>query len=120
MPIDLDPTVVRSWPKLRAYWRQVRGPCARCGGRILYDAPRYRYGWTADGRKVRRENPWALDIGHKLGVDLDTRTAWAPIDTQPEHARCNRAAGAAYGTTKRGMTQRRRKATIALVTSRRW
>jgi hypothetical protein len=100
--IDLDPTRARSWVALRAYWRQVRGVCGRCGMEIDYDGPRY----VRVGGGRRRENPWALDVGHILGADLDPRQWWAPVDTRPEHARCNRRAGARYGNRKRAATRR--------------
>jgi hypothetical protein len=119
MPIDLDPTVVRSWPRLRAYWRHVRGVCARCARPIDYDGPRYRYG-VVRGVRVRRENPWALDVGHIVESDRDLRCMWAPVDTQPEHVLCNRRAGARYGNRKRGRLRRLRAAGAVLRTSRSW
>jgi hypothetical protein len=100
--IDLDPTVVRSWSRLRAYWRHVRGPCARCGLEIDYDGPRYIRAMQ-HGIARRVENRWQLDIGHKMLQDLDHRRYWAPVDTQPEHVYCNRRHGAAYGNRKRGI-----------------
>jgi len=108
MPINLDPTVKRNWQEIRKYWRQVRGPCARCGEAIHYDEPRYAQVITKGGRLKRIENPWALDIGHKLTRDrtrVGQRVSYptgliAPEDTQPEHARCNRRAGAIYGNNK--------------------
>jgi len=117
--IDMDPTIVRSWPAIIAYWHHVRGPCARCGGPIHYDEPRYRMVTTRAGIRRRIENKWALDVGHKLGRDLDPRTVWAPVDTQPEHAYCNRRAGAIYGNVKRGWRRRVARASV-LRTSRRW
>lgn len=101
MPINLDPTKVRSWRALRTYWRHVRGDCARCGRPIDYDGPRYFYVVIGNGVRERRQNPWALDVGHIMGKDIDPRLMWAPCDTQPEHARCNRRAGARYGNRKR-------------------
>jgi hypothetical protein len=115
--INLDPTVPRSIIALRVYWRQLRGACARCGGRIHYDEPRYRY-VMRDGRRIRVENPWALDVGHIKEQDLDPRKMYAPNETRPEHARCNRAAGARYVNRKRGGRYVARYA--ILVTSRKW
>lgn len=115
--VDLDPTVERSWNAIRDYWKVVRGPCRRCGGPIAYDVPRYRYIWLKDGTRVRRENRWALDVGHILGQDIDQRKRWAPIDTAPEHARCNRAAGARYKNAKWGDI---RRTIIRVRTSRNW
>jgi hypothetical protein len=126
MAVDLDPDKVRSWTALRAYWRVVRGPCGRCGGVIHYDEPRYRVGWrrrVIAGQAVlvrtRIENPWALDVDHILGRDIDPRQCWAPVDTRPTHSRCNRRAGAAYGNRKRGQLSRlsRRSAARASVVS---
>jgi len=128
--IDLDPTHVRSWPLLRAYWRHMRQACARCHTAIDYDSPRYVYVWT-DGRGYRhrsfvrvpgakqRVNVWTLDVGHIMGRDIDPRSEWAPVDTQPEHVRCNRQAGARYGNGKRARTRLMRRAAI-LDTSRDW
>ncbi len=101
MPIDLDPYAVRSMQALRAYWRHVRGPCGRCGQPIDWDGPAYRM-YIVNGRTVRRYNPWALDVGHIVERDRDRRCMYAPIDTRPEHALCNRKAGAVYGNRKRG------------------
>jgi hypothetical protein len=100
------------------YWRQLRGPCARCGGPIRYDESRYRY-VIKDGIKRRIENPWALDVGHIIEQDRDSRKLYAPNETRPEHARCNRKAGAAYGNRKRGW-QRRVARMSVLRTSREW
>jgi hypothetical protein len=118
MRIDLDPTVPRTMLELRIYWRQVRGPCARCGGPIHYDEKRYRYIVT-NGMRRRVENPWALDVGHIVERDRDSRKLYAPNETRPEHARCNRSAGAAYVNRKRGW-QRRIARMATLRTSRRW
>jgi hypothetical protein len=130
--IDLDPTVPRGWTAIVAYWRHVRQqPCARCGRIIDYDTPRYAWIWRDQrGRKqrsfkpirgaVRKENPWALDVGHILEQDRDPRTRWAPCDTQPEHAYCNRQAGARYVNSKRGKSESNRARAAYLRTSRQW
>lgn len=117
MPINLDPTKPRSWSALKAYWRHIRGACGRCGKAIDYDGTRYVW-VTIGNRLVRKENPLALDVGHILGRDIDHRKEWAPIDTRPEHAVCNRSAGAAYGNRKRGALRRIRRQ--AVITSREW
>jgi len=121
MPIDMDPAKERSWYALRIYWMHVRGNCARCGGPIHYDGLRYRFVWKGE-RRVRIENPFALDVGHKVEADLDKRKFYSPNDTQPEHARCNRKMGARYGNKKRGWgkTARRVTATYAVKTTRDW
>jgi len=121
MPINVDVYAARPLPQLRAYWRHVeRLPCARCGGQIDYDGPTYVQVWV-DGRLKRKGNPFALDVGHKVEADLDKRKWYAPIDTQPEHARCNRKAGAQYGNRKRGRESMQRKAfRVTLRTSQRW
>jgi hypothetical protein len=125
--INLDPTVEREWRKVREYWRIVRGDCARCGGPIQYDEPRYKYKWKG-GKRIRIENPWALDVGHKVerdrtetGVRIPYPTGKiAPIDTQPEHSRCNRKWGARYGNKKRGIISKVKAANKNLKTSRDW
>jgi len=106
--INLDSTVERSWKDIRAYWRLVRGPCARCGREIHYDEARYVY-VVKNGILTRIENPWALDVGHKVERDrtrVGQRVSYptgmiAPMHTQPEHSRCNRSSGAKYGNRKR-------------------
>ena len=62
------------------------------------------------GRRTR----WHLDVGHILDRESDHRLTWAIEDTRPEHATCNRAAGADVTNAKR----RRRSAPI--VHSQRW
>jgi hypothetical protein len=128
-PVNLDPTVIRSWPAIRRYWRHLRQDCARCGKPIQYDEPRYKV-IIENGRKRRIENPWALDVGHIIDVLLDPRFTgkyittgliWAPIDTQPEHAVCNRRAGAAMGNAKRKKETRKIMPPVPpLKTSREW
>ena len=81
------------WEAIKAYWRRVRGPCARCGGAIDYDTmPRY---WAS------------LDVGHIVDRDQAKRAGWTRAEinsitnTQPEHQRCSREAGAILGNTPR-------------------
>jgi hypothetical protein len=121
MSIDLDITKERNWIQLRAYWRHIRGPCARCNGIIDYDGVRYRYViMRVNGILIRRrqENPLALDVGHRIEADIDRRRFYAPIDTQPEHAYCNRRAGARYGNRKRAIVSAGNRSILR--TSRRW
>jgi hypothetical protein len=98
--------------KVRAHWMLVRGPCARCGGAIAYDAPRYLPG-------TRRVNPATLNVGHIVGRDQAKRWGWTEAqvnsvdNTQPEHARCSDRSGARYVNAKRGARRR-------LDTSRVW
>ncbi len=105
-----DPALkTRAWAKIRAYWRaHPHVPCARCGGPIDYDSPRYSRG--EDGK--RHENPWALDVGHVVDRYLGGDHTIA--NTQPEHVRCGRRAGALAGNALR---ERRRAAPL---TSRAW
>jgi hypothetical protein len=81
------------WENLKTYWRQQRGPCARCGGEIDYDTvPRY---WKS------------LDVGHKTSRETARALDWTRAEinsvanTQPEHQRCSRAAGARQGNRSR-------------------
>lgn len=105
-----DPNLkTRAWNKIRAYWRSRPDvPCARCGRPIDYESPRYSTG--TNGR--RRENPWALDVGHVIPRYLGG--AHDLSQTQPEHVRCSRRAGAIEGNALRG---RRRPDPL---TSRAW
>lgn len=84
------------WAALVAYWRAEleRRPlaCARCGGPI---------------QRGGRRGPWHLDVGHKDNRADDPRRVWRIEDTQPEHARCNRSAGAAFGNARRRHSPRR-------------
>ena len=114
MPINLDPTKPRAWTYIVLYWRHMRGPCARCGGIIDYDGPRY-YRVLVGGEYKRKVNRWALDVGHIIEKDIDRRRLYAPIDTQPEHVYCNRSKGAQYGNRKRALLKMRN-----LRTSRQW
>ena len=75
-----------AWQKIRAYWLASTEPCARCGGPI--------------DRRRRARGPWALDVGHIVSRYEARRLGWPESEihsirnTQPEHRRCNRAAGA--------------------------
>lgn len=80
----------KEWHKIRAFWLTGGGrtaPCARCGGEI-------------DRRRGAR-GPWSLDVGHIVSRYEARRLGWsedkihAQENTQAEHRRCNRAAGAA-------------------------
>ena len=92
---DRDPLLTgRDWEQVKAHWRRVRGPCARCGRDIDYDTvPRY---WRS------------LDVGHIVSRDAAKAMGWtraqinALSNTQPEHQRCGRTAGVIYGNAKRG------------------
>jgi 5-methylcytosine-specific restriction endonuclease McrA len=82
----------RDWQDVRAYWRQRRLPCARCGSPIDYDTP---------------HSPRSLDVGHIVPRDQAKAMGWprerinAITNTQPECRTCSRSAGAIYGNAKR-------------------
>ena len=61
--------------------------CWRCGG-IVTAAMRW-------------------DVGHIIEVDRDPDSAFDVEAVAVEHARCNRAAGAAYGNRKRAVVRPR-------------
>jgi len=90
----------RAWARIRDYWIRRREPCARCGGWIDYDNP------TRTWR--------SLDVGHIVERDAARTMGWTDAqindiaNTQPEHQRCSRVAGASYGNAKRGAVVRRR------------
>lgn len=113
-----NPTTPAPWYLLRAYWRHVRGPCARCGLAIDYDGVRWLTAVFGDGTCRRTENPAALDVGHIVERDVDRRHWYAPRDTQPEHVRCNRRSGARYVYRKYGGIKR--GGAIAKGVSRQW
>jgi hypothetical protein len=94
-----DPRLLSySWTKIRRYWKQRRGPCARCGGAIDYDTPlRIPVG---NGRY--KLNPAGLHVGHKMARALDKRLVWSVEDTQPEHVRCSTQAGTRLGNALHG------------------
>lgn len=83
-----------SWAGIKRHWRKQReaqcqaGRCLLPGVPIRYDGPR---------------GPDSLDVGHRLGRDVDPRHEWTVDETRPEHQRCNRSAGATYGNRKRGL-----------------
>lgn len=87
---------------IRGYWQQPanRRPCARCGRRIDYDAPRY---WPG----TRRVNGASLVVGHIVGRHQAKALGWsdeqinALSNTQPECARCSDSSGATYGNQLR-------------------
>lgn len=87
---DRDPLLSgRDWAEVKAYWRAQRQPCARCGGEIDYDTvDRY---WRS------------LDVGHIVDRATAKALGWtraeinAITNTQPEHQRCSREAGARAG-----------------------
>jgi len=94
------------WEAIKAHWRRVRGPCARCGGVIDYDTvPRYSR---------------SLDVGHIVDRVIARAAGWsraqinALSNTQPEHQRCSREAGVRLGNARRAPSL------PAPVTSRRW
>ena len=104
---DNDPEYKRN----RAVLLAMRLPCARCGGAIDYDGP--RFAWV-NGRRV--ENLAAFDCGHVVDRALGGDNSLANL--QAEHARCGRHAGARLGNARR-----RRGPTppaLAPATSRAW
>jgi hypothetical protein len=91
----------------RARLRARRDPCARCGGMIDYDGPRY---FTINGKRI--ENPLAFDAGHRVDRVHGGNEAFSNL--QAEHVRCSRRAGARLGARRRwGMPR-------AAVTANRW
>lgn len=107
---DSDPLLKGSdWEAIKAHWRRMRWPCARCGRPIDYDAkPRY---WAS------------LDVGHVVDRVTARAQGWtraqinALSNTQPEHQRCSREAGVRLGNQLRASRQ---PMPTVLVTSRRW
>jgi hypothetical protein len=79
------------WKQIRAYWQSIRPEqceATRCllpGEPITYTEQRTRT---------------SLDVGHILDRNGDERTQWTITDTRPEHAHCNRSAGASIRSTK--------------------
>src|SRR4029453_4663595 len=91
-----DPALTTvQWRKHRLYWKRLRLPCARCGGWIDYDGPRYLPG--------RRQNPRYLIVGHIVSRHRARELGWpearihALSNTQPECARCSNRSGAKLG-----------------------
>mgnify|MGYP002147269449 CR=1 FL=1 len=96
------------WLKVRAYWLTGAGrhtPCARCGKPI--------------DRTTPERGPWSLDVGHIVDRAVAKDLGWTAAqmntlsNTQPEHARCGRRAGAHLGARRRWKTPTNR-------TSRTW
>ena len=112
---DVDPWLRHaSWKRAVRYWQgqhKVKHlDCARCGEPI-------------DRRlKGQPRGPWHLDVGHIVGRVQARALGWTVEqandlrNTQPEHARCGRQAGAREGNTARRATLTR----PVPVTSRRW
>lgn len=83
------------WLAIRAYWLTGEGrhaPCARCGQPIDRTGPR---------------GPLSLDVGHIVDRAVAKDMGWTRAqmntlsNTQPEHARCGRRAGARLGAQRR-------------------
>ena len=86
----------RDWETVKRYWRTGPGkatPCARCGKPI--------------DRTLKAPSPWAMDAGHIVDRAKAKALGWsraqinAITNTQPEHARCGRSAGARAGNAAR-------------------
>jgi hypothetical protein len=94
----------RDWVAIKAHWRRMRGPCARCGGEIDYDQAR-RY-WRS------------LDIGHIVSRQAARAMGWtkqqtnALSNTQPEHQRCNRGASSTTRSERGPRRWQQRRSTI--------
>jgi len=105
-----SPYAHRSWAAAVRHWRtqqrRRRLVCARCGDPI------------AAGRQ---RGPAALDVGHIIGVSVARELGWtigemnAVSNTQPEHQRCNREAGARAGNAARALGR-----PVEPVTTRAW
>jgi hypothetical protein len=96
-----DRTYQRNRAALLDAARRGLWPCARCGGPIDYDGPRYL---PLPGR--RRENPLAFDAGHVVAKAEGGTHELANL--QPEHVRCNRVHGAHLGNQRLGRPRRAR------------
>jgi hypothetical protein len=102
-----------TWTKAQAYWageqRRRTLHCARCGQAIVRGGPR---------------GPWSLDVGHIVSAAQALDNGWsiaqanALTNTQPEHAKCNRLAGAHHGASRRW--GRQSIVTMSPVTSGTW
>jgi 5-methylcytosine-specific restriction endonuclease McrA len=77
-----------AWRAVRAYWVAVATPQCQAPRCLLPGVP-IRY--------TGKRGPDSLDVGHRVPRARDGRTTWAIADTRPEHARCNRSAGAYIG-----------------------
>ena len=91
-----DPSLTTpAWRKHRIYWKAQRLPCARCGGWIDYDGPRY-----LPGRKL---NPRYLVVGHVVSRYEARLRGWSEAEvnalanTQPECQTCSNRSGARLG-----------------------
>lgn len=94
-PITGDPRLkTGAWADIKRHWQRERRPQCEAGRCLLPGVP-IRY----DGPR----GPDSLDVGHRLGRDVDPRHTWTVDETRPEHERCNRSAGASYGNRKRGL-----------------
>ena len=96
----------RTWRRVVAYWQSRPGlTCARCGGPI---------------RMSGQRGPDSLDVGHIVGKHEARAMGWTDdqinhlSNTQAEHSRCGRRAGALYGNQVRG------RALPEPLTSRAW
>ena len=104
---------------IRKHWQQKRLPCARCGGPIDYDGPRFLF-----VRGKRKLNPRSLVVGHKTSRHQARRNGWTDAqindlsNTQPECARCSASSGAKYGNRLRGRS--RSAAVVTTSTALRW
>lgn len=103
-----DPLFSRAdWKTARQYWMSNDAPCARCGQPIDRLAP--------------AGHPASLDVGHVVSRHQARQMGWTPgeinalVNTQPEHATCNRAAGARMGNRLRLAQE-----PCSPITSRRW
>lgn len=96
-----DPALATpAWRAIRAYWQDQAHPDCQAPRCLLPDVP-IRY--------TGRRGIDSLDVGHKDMRDQDTRNTWTLADTRPEHARCNRSAGASYRQAKHRTTPARPK-----------
>ena len=91
----VDPLYQRKdWRRVVKFWQSRQGlACARCGGAI---------------RMTGQRGPDSLDVGHIIGKHEARQMGWSDdqinrlSNTQPEHSRCGRRAGAEYGNEARG------------------
>ena len=109
-----DPLLTtRQWRKDREYWQAKRLPCARCGGPIDYDGPRYL---IINGK--RRLNHRYLIVGHIVSRRKARALGWTEQQTnartnqQPECQHCSNTSGAQEGRhaqTAQAQSQRIRR-----------
>jgi hypothetical protein len=88
---DADPEYKRQRARLLA----LRPPCARCGGQIDYDGPRW-FVHSVTGQRV--PNDRAFDAGHVV-AKRDLAPGARPV-LQAEHQRCNRQHGQSIARRK--------------------